>query len=70
MSRGRAWPSDGWQQDGWPHERDENGTCRNCGASKREYHYRLKPAAEYDPYTDPVGLALVKAIHDRKAGLQ
>jgi hypothetical protein len=34
--------SDGWQQDGWPHERDEHGTCRNCGASKREYHYKLR----------------------------
>lgn len=33
----------GWNTDGWPHERDENGTCRNCGAVSGEYHYRLKP---------------------------
>ena len=29
--------------DGYAHIRDEHGTCRNCGASKREYHYELVP---------------------------
>lgn len=32
-----------WTNDGYLHKRDENGTCKNCGASKNEYHYRLKP---------------------------
>jgi hypothetical protein len=29
--------------DGYPHERNENGTCGNCGASAKECHYRLVP---------------------------
>ena len=34
--------------DGWPHERDESGFCKNCGATGREPHYKLvlKPIEE------------------------
>jgi len=32
-----------WSEDGYPHEREDNGFCGNCGASKNEYHYKLKP---------------------------
>ncbi len=42
-----------WTTDGYPHERDSDGTCRNCGASNGEYHYRLvarkpKPAPMWE----------------------
>lgn len=29
--------------DGYPHQRDKQGTCGNCGASRYEYHYKLVP---------------------------
>lgn len=32
-----------WTKDGYPHERDEDGVCKSCGASKIEYHYKLQP---------------------------
>lgn len=37
--------NEGWQEDGYPHERDENGMCKNCGARKGEGHYKLVPRA-------------------------
>lgn len=32
-----------WTKDGHPHARNAEGTCRSCGASKHEYHYKLQP---------------------------
>jgi hypothetical protein len=33
----------GWTKDGHPHERDDNGFCGTCGATRYEPHYRCVP---------------------------